>query len=650
MRREMRSSLQDLDQLSRPALAEGTTVGIYVEVLREAAGARRNDGVGLRLFERWARARFGGREPFPMCEFLLEQFREELRDGKIRRRGGKKYHHMAREAPARVFHLHNLAAEHSPVILRPLLNPLKVRKLRRFARLSPTTHKALAWFEREGLRTPPAGGNGRQVMSEATRTGSTRSALKLLDLTSKKGLELVTEVDIARITPPADAADPTYRRVARMLHAVSAVYRACVREGLLACNPLANVDNRIFAAYAERNFLPPSEVARIRDLATVDLEDSRQVTDRLVTLLFLDLAVRRNELAAVDLDDLRRTPDGHFQIILAPEAQKMAGKPRAVLDVLYPETERLISIYLDTVRSNGRPGRLILDPSGNGASGQALAAAVAREARRLRLKCYYNDKPPSPHDLRRTFASCNAAPLGLGLNPHEIAERLRASIEVVYRHYVLENPLLREERANRYRARLENSEGQLIKNHDTAAPHPGAGNRRPNPTEPISSPVQEPEALGGERQHSPESPPREWVGEEEAMALIGGAWQHMPSVRTLRAFLTERGALRRMGAHGHVHYDVVHIKELVGAYDPIEDYAGPGALRSRQLRRLLGDCTLVRVGNVHLIGQHDLRRLLKDIRVEPGCGMVGIPSLPGGQGSEPSQSVEAGSPDAEDVA
>ncbi len=55
---------------------------------------------------------------------------------------------------------------------------------------------------------------------------------------------------------------------------------------------------------------------------------------------------------------------------------------------------------------------------------------MAAECERIGVVTYLK-KTPSPHALRRGFATCNSAPLGLGMTPGEVASQLRSSLDVV---------------------------------------------------------------------------------------------------------------------------------------------------------------------------------------------------------------------------
>jgi site-specific recombinase XerD len=413
------------------------------------------------------------------------------------------------------------------------------------------------------------------------------------------GLELVTGQHVQQFLGSPDPNDSGYRRRVRTLHNLRPVYRSCAAHGLLPDDPLKDITNRTFDAYAQRDFLPPDELARLRDLTTVDMDNWQQVRDRLVCLLYADTALRRTELANVDSSQVHRLPDGNCEIILRPAGQKMTGKPGVNQQILYPETQKLLDFYLTRIRPKFGSDGLIVDEKGHRASEHACSAAVQREAQRLALKTYYGKGPPTPHALRRTFGTCNAKPLGLAMDVAEIAEHLRDGVQVVYQHYIVRNPLRARSRGAAYRKQGSpqsvpqgNVDAALavLQNCGTSAAHLAAiraelQKRRQPELVPIT----------GKPDHLVQ-----WATEEEAFLLLSTAWAAMPRPRDLRSYLRRQGVCKPVGKRGELLYDRDAVAQLADGYRPWQANGLTRGWTRLNLRRLLNEYSAVRMGGVRL--------------------------------------------------
>lgn len=597
-------AFRDAVGITGPAVQAGTTAADYIQELRERIpNCKQADQAKLittlPIFERWMEQ--SGVSGAQINETAIERFRSDLEKGSLLKRNGRKYNSMSRQAPFCVVALHNTGVTESKIILRPLVDARVYPRLKAFLALTPKTQAVLTWFESNGLRAGRKGMVSKRLMTDATRQQAIYAAIQLLREVGKTGLEQVTSDDIRRITPAADPDDEEYRRVSRMLHAAHALYRSCHEHGDLQANPLSGqVDHNTFNAHAIREFIPPSDVVKLRNIGALDTNDPKafkdkifiqSFIDRLVTLVFVDTALRRNELASIKLAQVRKDDDGGYVIVLEPQNQKMRDKAGVSIPLLYPETNRMVGIYLAKIRPQFGQDSFIVDSNGMAASGQALAHAVAREAERLDLRRYYSKERPSPHDLRRTFATINASPLGMEIEANDLAARMRDGMEVVYRHYVQNNPLITGMKAEKYRQRAAiTSNGTLPTT--SAEPRHASGAKNTASEKKVVLPVP---AL-----NSMETL-REWISEEDALRLLASRWKELPVTRCLRDHMRTRRALRRNGPRGQLSYDANEIRWLIGAYTPVSDLVGPRAKKDFYVRDLVGQDQFFRIGSLKLV-------------------------------------------------
>jgi len=578
MKGKIKYALRDADLLSRPAVQEATSASAYIQELRASipkCHSRDNCKltVSLRIFERWMEQ--NGIAGAQVDEKTIENFRTDIVNSKLRATSGRKYGSMSRQAPCCVVALHNAAAIGSQMIRRVLIDARVFPRIKAFRLLTSTTQAALGWFEISGLRAKRKGNASRRLMTEATRQKAIYAAMQFLRKVNKNGLEQVTPEDINRITPVADPDDVEYRRVSRMLHDVFALYRSCFEHGDLPSNPLTGlVDHNTFNAHAVREFIPPSDVDKLRDISTLDRNNIQLVIDRLIVLVLIDTALRRNELASINLSQVRKDTDGGYEIILESQNQKMRDKPGIMIPILYPETNKLLGIYLEQIRPRYGGNAFIIDTKGMSASGQAIAHAVNREAERLDLRCYYSKKRPSPHDLRRTFATINSSPLGMGIEANDLAARMRDGMEIVYRHYVQNNPLITGMKAEKYRQRaagIVTADKPISEQNNFIAR--------------VKKDVMLTEQASATE--SSDNTTREWIPEVDALKLLQAKWHGLPTIRRLREYLRVQGALQRGGLKGKVLYDAGTIRQLCDEYVAVNDLFGAEYTRNRPLRELV---------------------------------------------------------------
>lgn len=616
-------------ELTKPAVLGSATWADYGRALHGVAtGAK--ERVALNVWVRWLSAT--NRAESASVEFderTLESFSSDLARGVLRRENGKPYKRgIIKQAPSciRVLH-HRLCDQGNPLVVRRLLPQRVAGRMMAFAQLTEKTRTALSWFEQHGVTQGKGPRKSPKHLQTATRKSGVYDAVQFLKLLGKTGLEDVRKEDVPDLV--LEAAD--FKRNVRMRHSVETVYRACMGRGLLEHNPLEGVSTATFNKEALRDFLPPDELARIRDLNSLDRSNERCTIERLVILLYVDLALRKNELAGVRVEDVRLLGPGKYQIHLPGKAQKMGDKSTVAMDVLYPETAQLLSAHL---RVRGRePGTLILTPRGKQATGEYLYNCVRREARRLKLRTYHG-RSPSCHALRRTFASCNSGSLGLRLDPHEMAERMRCGIDVCYEHYVQANPLLRSMRADQHRRLLVSDPFNDARTHleglRTLGITAGA-------LEQVEQEVQQ--------RFAPRPAPgmAAWMEEEEVLARLSARWDLQQSHRTLRPYFRQIGAIDHHGPRGSVRYRQDVVDELL-QHEPLDNLAG-GAVTRRRRQTIAQQFFTLRLGQTVLVRSVDAARVVRVLRTEPNAdetgtksrtvNVTGKPAAPSGSRSAP---------------
>jgi integrase len=586
-------------ELVKPALAPEVRWDAYLAVL-ESSASDPKECVGVATFKRWCKARFGLDQTASLNEGRLEEFAAALKDGTYRTERNRPYAPgVAAQIPSVVRTVHNRACRKSGasnLCVRELLPRLVARRLERFAHLSAKTREALCWFEAYGSAPSGRKGKSSKALTTATRVKATYAALSLLDQLGKSGLEQLHTADLPELS--ADA--PDYRSQCRLRHAAATVYRCCVWKGLLDENPLDGTSNETFDGQAKRDFIPPEQLDKVLDLETVDRASRQQVMDRTVMLLYLDLGLRKNELAAVRVEDVRQVSPGKYQVILAGSAQKMGDKASAVIDVLYPQTAELLAAYLK--QRGSKSGSLFTSTKGAPASGPLLSACVKRESLRIGVTTYFG-AVPSCHALRRTLATVNADRIGMKLNPHEIAQRLRCGMDVAYKHYVQDNVLLRSIKADEQRRQLANDphvEAQSLL----------AGLQKLGISGDALAAVQ----AEVERKLAPRPvyPSAAWLAEDEVVKRLEARWEVEIAPRVLREYFTGVGALDHRGERGRARYREDVVADLAGR-DPLEVYTGPDLSR-RQRSALIAQFDVVRIGHLVLLRRDDGPRVLRILR------------------------------------
>ena len=602
MKTTPRFKFGEVDAVGTPAVKPGTTAVEYMAAMRATAGANKKQLVSLNVFERWL-GRQGLSQRVDMDEVLLDRFRADIQAGCVRTHTGRLYRSMGRQAPSDIFALHNAAVSQGGVVVRRLIDKRQYERLKFIAGLTDVTRKAVVWFHAKATCT--TGSHGRpQLMTQATRDGALVAVVTLLRRLDVRGLELVTREQVDAMLPDPDDDDPQYRRVVHLLREASTVYRACCRARMLESNPLSYIPHSIFSDKAQRDFLPPAEVDRVRDLRTVDMQDWLQVRDRLVMLMLIDTAMRKSELAAVLTNNVRVMPDGSYQVTLPPDAQKMRGKATAHLGIIYPETGVLLKHYIEEIRPRFHGAALIVDNQGDDGTPQVVYRAVRREGTRLALRCYHSDAAPGCHDLRRTFATVNAAPLGLKLTAAELADRMRAGYDVINRHYVLRNPLRSAMTDAEYRKRI------VVDPVEEAAAHLDALARLGVASDvlaPVRSQIESLRPRKGEVEQP--ATPIEWIAETDAITMLRRAWGVLPPLRTMRLFWTEeRVETQRAGQSGKLHLNRSAVEHLSSDYVPLSAVTRTG----RQVARAIAlKYTSKRVGRMRLVRRMDALELIK---------------------------------------
>lgn len=613
MMSEIKCPLSTAYILDTPAVETGVTVSQYLGVLRDAPPhLMESEGhkpvTWVNTFERWLGFRkLPPSGPLPMSEALLAAMRRSMDEGEfltIRRRvyGGT----YGTGIVNGLRRLHNSLYPHQTEIIRELVDFRHYDRLRRFLSLSEPTQMALKWYEISGTK---ASGDGLQTV--ATRKNAISEALTVLDRLNLPGLEQVTEEHVVTYLGTPDETDREYRRRARSLHNLSSLTRSCHSQGMLPQNPFSGVGNRTFSRHATKDFVLPEGLQRLQDLDTLERSNREQVRDRLICLLFADLAVRSRELESIDLVQVRRSGSS-FEFLLFPDEQKM-GKPHAVLPLFYDQTHELLEQYLTAREAQeSRTESLFVNTRGARLRSWSYVDAVKRECERLEINCYFKkDKLPTPHVLRRTFGMCNIDPLGLRLGIHDIAFRLRDSMEVVEEHYVRDNPLLTGRKAEQYRRR--SAQGVSVaeaRRHVEALQGFGISTAT---LDVLRDEIGDVEA----RSLAPEATdttPAYWVDKDAALSDLRSAWCALPSRRVFHEFMKANSLTKRSGPKGKSVYDGNWCERMVKEYIPLSQVL-PSTCRpsSRQIKKTLklaGD--VVKIGRFVVIRKEDVHLFLKD--------------------------------------
>ncbi len=601
----IKQPLAEAKWLGTPATAAGTTAEGYVQALRGVAGVTEGgrptkDDVSIRLLERWLAHTHRQASVLVVDEGLLGEMRTQMTNGGFVRHDGKPFKSLAKQVAACVRSLHNqgFRAGHS-TFTRPLVDDRTLPRYQRYLQLTPKTQAAMTWFEEEGTRPGKTAARGT-TLTVASRALGISEAFWLLSRLNMNALEEITTEMVTGLIPTTGPDDAGYRRIIRAINGVSALFKCCVAKGLLPVNPTTGVSHCKFTNHQQRDFLPPDELAKARDTATLDRTNDAHVIDRLVLLLFLDTALRRGELASLSRKQVTKV-DGGFAVRLLPGNQKMSGKPAVDLHVLYPETTDILDLYLTKVRPRlSRPDAtgLIVDGRGHSASALALVAACARDGERLGLKTYYRRGVPSPHDLRRTFAMCNASPLGLDLHPHELAERLRDNIEVVFNHYVTSNPLINAQRARVYRMRA----GSLF--DDDKAREVVRTLKSWHISSKLVTRLEREIAkirAAGEPLPAQEDSGDEWIDESQAHALLAQKWGAAPFWKKFRRHMRAHNAMRRAEKFGKVVFKASVVHTLANEYVSYQMLKANAAVERTRLAQALTGENVLTMGRMTLI-------------------------------------------------
>ncbi len=274
------------------------------------------------------------------------------------------------------------------------------------------------------------------------------------------------------------------------------------------------------------------------------------------------------------------------------------------------------------IRVRGRePGTLFLTPRGKQATGEYLYNCVRREARRLKLRTYHG-RSPSCHDLRRTFASCNSGSLGLRLDPHEMAERMRCGIDVCFEHYVQANPLLRSLRADQHRRLLVSDPLNDARTHLEGLRTLG-----------ITAVALEQVEQEVQQRFAPRLAPglAAWMDEEDVLARLAARWDLPQSHRTLRPYFSQIGAIDHDGPRGAVRYREDVVDELL-QHEPLDNFAG-GAVTRRRRRAIAQQFVTLRLGQTVLVRSVDAARVMRSLRTDAGADETGA-TAPASSGTE----------------
>ena len=622
-------SLSLADTISMPAVSAGLSVEDYLAILnKEASKSNKPKAIAsINSFSRWIHSdeRIKDKAELIINEKLFADWMVDLKSGIFQSIKEKTYSApFTQQAPNEVMRIHNILTEHNPLFIRKLVDLRSYPRLVRFNRLTATTRKAMAWYEREGRITPRKPKEGRlkrqdRLQTEQTRRNAISQAFTVMEVFDVNGLELIEDKAVKKYLGIYDSSSVTFRRKCRSLASLNSLVGSCCNNGYLPHNFLTSVPNDSFDEYAVKEFIVPSNLKKLQDLSTVDFNNMKQVVERTVCLCFADLAVRDTELSLLDLKEGRQSL-GSYGMSLAPEKQKMHGKDKCDLNLFYDSTARILKYYLETRKGDGDNTPLFLNERGGRASGAILRKMVKSECSRLGVYRYHDSKKhPRPHDLRRTFGMCNIKPFGLKLEIHDIAERLRDGYEVTRKHYLHKNPLLSAMKAEKYR-----EQSQTESSPDVALQGIELLRKAKVPEHLISSISHHIEKTRPNENNTPEYlPSGNWVAEEFAIEQFQQAWRILPFLRSFRKYLRQNKIATPSGARGSLQYDAKWVAQMIKEYIPLEQIVEPLSLRPRQLYRLadsIPDC--LNIGHFNLVPKNQTHILIeKAMKMIPNKNM-----------------------------
>lgn len=437
-------------EASSPVLAEAMTRDGLVARLRELIDARyppkqREDYCqrlhwadfhnAVSLFDEFLQQ--DGAERIGITEELVDAFQRYLCDKKHDPRG-----RYARTKTSRIRVLINSLP--SEARLRRLLSPREVRGTNRFAGLSAETQTILRNFLRDGRKLVRSSSYDKPVLSQDLLSKRNREniadhARRFLSKLGATDLLDVTDGDVDDLL--MDCADEQERQaLVDQLSDLRSLYAYIIGKGIASISPLHNIGGKKW--HVNHDYVPPDQIARLQDLATVDMDDVWDVRDRLVCVgLCYDFGLRNMEVCGLAVSDIK--VDQFVELLLRPENQKGQRKRERLFMNFFPATKELMSRYLRLrEKLNPSTDRLIVSQAKNHLLRHGCAALVTRHCQRLGVSTA-EGKVPAPHRFRHSFGTLNIAPLGLKLDPYDIMSRLRhSSLDTTLRIYVAENPLL----------------------------------------------------------------------------------------------------------------------------------------------------------------------------------------------------------------
>ena len=432
---------------------------------------------------------------------------------------------------------------------RELATMVAFTQAHRWDGYSKETPEILAEFVRHGRKLSSK--SSRQSpelssvpLSETYREQIVRTTMTFLRAIEATDILTVTSDDVEEFL--IDYEDSGKRKAAlSMLNYIRPLFTNLLAKGKIASDPLADLPRR--EHYENLDYVPQEGMDKLADLSTVDMNDFKDVRDRLICFsLYYDFALRNREGSLLKVADLNL--NGHTSLILPKEIQKIQRED-SLLFSYFPETTRpLIDRYLE-LRARLCPATDILLISGGGVPLLADGCRIAVRAHcdRLGIKTF-GGQTPTPHRLRHSFGSLNINPLGRCLDIIEVKEQYRhSSIETTYKLYVAKNTILK---TRRYEARMQaNRNGN------------GNGGGHPIVNGYGLAPAVVPAFPQASRPPVDVLPPDGFIPEDEAIRRVRGLGL---DYRTLRAYGIKAGKVQPNGRG--FDYSVRFIADLAGNY------------------------------------------------------------------------------------
>ena len=305
------------------------------------------------------------------------------------------------------------------------------------------------------MRTPA-------LLSLATREKAGYAATMVMRMT---GLDDVTGFGTEQVDQYLEMCGEAGRANAvHTLNNAHCLFRNLAAAGEIDEDPLADVEHQ--KTRVNSDYVPADQVAKLRDLQTLDLSDFDAVRDRMIVFVLLyDFPLRISEAATPAVSGVKMDGEGFALTFLGSKQGGNAREPVTQRN-LFPESRTLMEAYL-ALRPETGSDALLVSPAGRRLGTGGVRGAVRRVCERLGIRTAEGGIP-SAHRFRHSLGTLNVGELGMRLTPYYLMRRYRhRDIRTTMDVYVANNPLLDEAQ---HRAVVANGNGRAVE----ADPEPQA--------------------------------------------------------------------------------------------------------------------------------------------------------------------------------